>query len=226
MRRPKSLAMTSLARSGVTSLAVIMLLALSLSGCGGGSGGSGGSESAVQSISTPPPAAPTKVTGSVGDGPVVGAQITATDAQNNVVAQATSDDLAKYQLSIPASAKYPLTIKATGGTDMVTGRAPDFDLTSVVMDATQVVSNLSPIGSMIHRTALCRSGGLTAANLDAAEKAVASEISAGLDATLVPHPITTPVSDSNVAHVVKANQVMAEILSRTTDAMQIGRAHV
>ena len=220
MRRPKSLAMTSLARSGVTSLAVIVLLALSLSGCGGGGSGSGGRESAVQSISTPPPAAPTKVTGSVGDGPVVGAQITATDEQNSVVAQATSDDLAKYQLSIPASAKYPLTIKATGGTDMVTGRAPEFDLTSVVMDATQVVSNLSPIGSMIHRTAQCRSGGLTAANLDAAEKAVAGDMSAGLDATLVPHPITTPVSDTNVAHVVKANQVMAEILSRTTDAMQ------
>ena len=66
------------------------------------------------------------MSGSVADGPVVGAEITAIDALDRVVQTATSDDLANYTIDIPAGTALPVRLIATGGIDLVTQRAPDF----------------------------------------------------------------------------------------------------
>ena len=200
--------------------ALATLAALALSACGGGGGAGGGSAVSASPGANPPAPAGTTITGSVGDGPVTDARITATDRDGKVIGNATSDGQARFTLALPADARYPVTVKSSGGTDIVTSHAPDFDLQSIVNDASQSSANITPITTLIVRAANCRAGGLTAANLNAARQTVATRLSAGLDPQKVADPITTPVTVSNVAENVKANQVLAEIVTRTASTLQ------
>ena len=198
-----------------------------LSACGGGGsypqdGSSASAKPATGSVSVAPPTAvgPTNVSGSVGDGPVIDAHIAARDNTGALIAETTSDSQARFRLAIPESAKYPVTITSSGGTDVISGVSPEFDMKSVLNDATQAIANVTPITTLIVRSANCRAGGLTNQNIKAARAAVSEQMSAGLDPAKVPDPIATAVTNDNVAENVKANQVLAEILTRTTSTLQ------
>jgi len=94
---------------------MIAALAAALSACGGG-----GSSDPVVSTGS----APSQLSGSVGDGPIVGGTVTIKDKNGSIITTTTSDASANYSVSVEISSdKYPLTIENTGGTDLVTGRA-------------------------------------------------------------------------------------------------------
>ena len=91
---------------------------------------------------------PYDVSGSIGDGPIVGADISVIDARGNVVATGTSDGSARYSLAIPGDTALPITVRATGGTDLVTQRGTDFELVSVINRKGEQTVNVSPLTTL------------------------------------------------------------------------------
>ena len=94
-----------------------------------------------------------------------------------------SDTYATYEISVAAdTAIYPLTIDATGGTDLVTNLAPDFRFESAVPSpGTAGIANLNPFTTIAVALARELNGGLDSGNLATAEEIVASQLNCGLD---------------------------------------------
>lgn len=162
---------------------------------------------------------PNTLSGSVGDGPITQAQITVTDANSSIVGAGISDNTANYTLSVPTDTAYPVLVSATGGTDVVTGTAPDFTLLSVALNSTVRTVNINPFSTLIVKTAQAMSGGLSVETLATATQYVMSQLSFGLDANLVPNPITTSINEANVAAIIKASEAMGETMRRTHSAL-------
>ena len=92
-----------------------------LQGCGDGGGDS---QSTAADVSTD-----VQLSGSVGDGPLVGAQLTIFSNSGDVLSTQISDQSAGYTVQLKTKGKYyPLIVDATGGTDIVTSLAPAFPL--------------------------------------------------------------------------------------------------
>ncbi|MBM4204235.1 MAG: hypothetical protein FJ194_08830 [Gammaproteobacteria bacterium] len=174
-----------------------------LTACGGSGGGSDG---------------PSQFSGSVGDGPVVDADITVYDADGQVVQTGMATDTATYRLEVPGSAKRPLRVVATGGTDLVTGRPVEFELVSVVTGTAAQTLNLSPMSSLISHVASCGNK-LDGAALDAAWNKVQAALSMGLDTSKIAHPVSTKVTATNVDTVLLANEALGETIRRTHTAL-------
>ena len=183
-------------------LAVTATLALALVSCGGGGG-------------EPPGAATTTISGSVVDGPVTQSTITISDADGAVILSTLSDEQANYAAAIPADALYPLTITARGGTDLVTGGAPQFTMVSTVLEPSEQTANVTPFTTLIVRCAQALPGGLTADNLATTKRSILDHLNFGFDRTNTADPLSTPVSPGNVANVVKASEALAEMVRRT-----------
>lgn len=197
-------------RSFFTALAALGL-ALILSACGGGGGG--GSDGGATS-------GPLSLGGSVGDGPVVGATVAVTDA-NGATISTTSDAFAQYQIEIPAGAAYPLSIVVSGGTDLVSNATPDFTMRSIVADGSSAVANINPFSTLVVKTAMAMPGGANATNLRSAKTAVMDQLGFGLDRNVFADPVTTPVSDLNIAAIVKASEALGEMIRRTRSSLLV-----
>lgn len=190
--------------TSILRLAALAAIAGLLAACGGGTSSTPGGN---------PPASVT-ISGSVGDGPIIGATITIMDAYGTVIATTTSDDMASYKTNIPEDAAYPLIIAANGGTDLVSGTAPDFEMLSLVYDASAQNANINPFSTLIVKTAQSMPGGLNPANLELATQIITKNVNFGLDTAQVPDPITTVIDEQNVATIVKSSEVLAEMLRR------------
>lgn len=162
------------------------------------------------------------LTGSVGDGPIIGATIRVFDKNRNLLETGVSDDSASYRLTTHAAAEsYPLVIEASGGIDLVTNAPADFTLKSVAMSATESNRvNINPFTSIITETAFAMPGGLTRSNFTEATHIVLDKFSFGLDTQLVPNPIETTIDATNVAAIVKASEALGEVIRRTHTALQ------
>jgi len=188
---------------------------LALTGCG--SGGEGDYDSAwVGDIEKD-----VNVSGSVGDGPAVNATVTIRKKNGEELASFKSDASASYDVSLSVSERhFPLLIDATGGTDLVTGTAPDFVLRSAVLSARdRVTANVNPFSTVAYELAKDLNGGVTRENLLAAEDIVAKSLNSGLTTLASSGPLQTPVDGYNVSEIVKASEVLAEIIRRTRDAL-------
>jgi len=159
------------------------------------------------------------ISGSVGDGPIVNAQIKITDATGAVIGTAVSDTTASYNISVPAGSVYPVVVTATGGTDVVTGTEPDFNMVSVVTDSSESTVNINPFSTLMVKTAQAMFGGLTTYNLSVAKLNVLDQLSFGLDPALVPDPITTAINGTNVASIIKASETFGEAIRRTRSTL-------
>ena len=121
-------------------------------------------------------------------------------------------------MCLPAN-RYPLILAATGGTDLVIGQALDFTLRSVVLGPEITRVNVSPITTLALAIAVCSGvAELDATRLDAAFQTLAAELSMGLDLTLVMDPLHDEVTPATAAHLVLANEALAEALRRTRTA--------
>ncbi len=161
------------------------------------------------------------LSGSVGDGPITGATITFEGDNGLNEDSATSDGSATYQTNLELkTSQFPLVIKATGGTDMVTRGAPDFTLYSVVVSHTQQrISNINPHSTLITRTAQYLEGGITRENISTAQEAVLRIFSFGLDPRVIYDPIETIITADNAANISKSSEVLGEMIRRIRDAL-------
>ena len=186
----------------------VALLTLFLAACSGGSGGGGG------------PSASMELSGSVGDGPAIGAEIVVTDAAGTVWEEHSSDSLANYRLRVPAGAQLPLLLEATGGTDLVTGRPLDFTLVGTVMARGAQTVNLSPLTTVAVRAAQCSGQGLTEGSLRQAWVRVFDQLGMGLDRRAAGDPMTVAVDQDNIETLVLANEALGETVRRSMAALQ------
>ena len=168
------------------------------------------SDSGFQTENSPP----VLLGGSTNGGSVVGASVTVRDKYGRFLASTTSSEKTHYRAFLPADAALPVTISATGGIDVVTGRALAFPLLSAAMDA-DGVANLSPFSTLIVKTAQAMSGGLNAENLNLANKKILKQFGFGIDAALIPDLIKTKIAEHNIASLVKGSEAFAETVRRT-----------
>ena len=182
-----------------------MLLGLTACGGGGGGSGGGGAGNVVHSIE-----------GSVVDGPIVDATVHVYASDGTLLHTTTSDSSARYSANFQVDeSQYPLTIEVVGGIDLVTRRAPDFDLLSVVTGPeSNGVININPFTTVATEMARRMKGGLNKANIEAANEVVVEQLNFGLDKDLVPDPFHTDVDQDNAAVLVKASEALGEMLRR------------
>ena len=188
--------------------AVGICIVAGLAGC---KGGDGSDSQVIQQ--------PVTVSGKVGDGPVANAAIEVADAFGRVVVQGASDDSAHYDAEIPAGTTYPLTVRATGGTDLVTNRAPDFTLETVVGNPRQTVANLSPISTFAAKTAACMAPVKHGSAIMQAWPKVLDQLSVGLDAARFGNPASTAINATNVAQTLLTSEGLGEVVRRARDAL-------
>ncbi|HEB86568.1 MAG TPA: carboxypeptidase regulatory-like domain-containing protein, partial [Gammaproteobacteria bacterium] len=207
----------------------VIIISLFLSACGGGNG-AGNKLSAIGATGTTGSGAPVNnnssitLSGSVGDGPVSGATVVIKNASGKTLKSVSSDEHAKYSVTLEVNTNdYPLMIEASGGIDLVTSAAPDFTLYSVVTDPSERIANLNPFTTMIVKTAEFMRGGLTPANIKIATSKTLQQLNFGLDSTLVPDPVTSPVSQSNIADIVKSSETFGEMIRRTRNTLNNGK---
>lgn len=210
--------------------ALIIAFLLTLGGCGGGESDGGSSVTPPPAGTNPPPSGGTPppsggttenhVTGSVGDGPIVGARLRVFARNGALLTETTSGDTADYDLVITTQDNnYALTLQADRGIDLVTGGTPDFRLVSAISrPSTRTISNLNPFSTLIYETAR-RNGGISDSSVSAARHAVTTRYGFGLDTALLADPVTTPITGDNVAMVVKTSETLGEMIRRTRDAM-------
>lgn len=197
--------------------AMVAMAAITISACGGGSSGTDSASTAA----TPTIANEVTISGSVGDGPVVGAKVSIYDNAGTLIATRTSDSSANYNIRITAHERaYPLRIEATGGTDLVTGAAPEFTLVSAASHPSVTHANLNPFTTLITNIAMRMSGGITAENMDAARSYVLDYMGFGFDVRIVPDPVTTQISDASIAMIVKSSEALGEAIRRTRSRLR------
>ena len=158
--------------------------------------------------------------GSVGDGPIVGATLNFYDKNGKFVKSVVSDDLARYRIRVKAKGKlYPLTVEVVGGIDLVTNRAPDFKMVSVVTDPGVKQANINPFTTLIVESAKLMSGGLNDENISSAKTNIVNNMNFGLDPALVPDPIRTRIDDSNIGVIVKSSEALGEMIRRASSSL-------
>ena len=204
------------ARYQAFKILVAILFGFVLQGCGGGD------EDAV-SVGADPVgaddlAADIDVTldGSVGDGPVVSADIVVRTNAGAVLQNVIGSQLAGYNVTLKTKGKhFPLFLEATGGTDLVTNLPPDFALRSAALAAgSRATANLNPFTTLALATAGQMSGGPTSANVRTALATTTAKFNSGLTTLAAGGVMETTINDSNLPEIVKSSETLAEILRR------------
>jgi hypothetical protein len=161
---------------------------------------------------------PLTISGSIGDGPVVDAAVTVTDAGGAPVVAGVSNNSAGYQITVPAGTTFPITVVANGGTDLVTGLSPDFDFKAVLTDPTIDHVNVSPFSTFALAVAKC-GGKVNGKSIANAWSILSGQLSMGMDPARVPNPTNGLIDATNVADIVLANEALGETLRRTEAAL-------
>jgi hypothetical protein len=212
-------------KSSFIKTVLFVLIAVSLSACGGG-GSTADSPVASNTASTEALTTNDSVTddiqlaGSVGDGPVTGATVEVWNSRGRLIGTMKSDKQASFKGRIRVNrSNYPLLLKARGGIDLVSGSAPDFQMTSVMPDRFTRRVNINPFSALIVRIAQSLPGGINAKNLRVAKQTVTTSLGFGLDTRLIADPVTARITDANVANLTKSSEALGEMVRRTRDVM-------
>ena len=197
-------------------MVVSIVLISQLLGCNTGDNNNGGST--VGNL-TPDAVVDVDINGSVGDGPIVGATVEIYNDRGKMLSSVVSNVAASYTFDIKAKGHdYPLLLKVYDGTDLVTGNVPDFQLLSVALNPSEKSVNINPFSTLVVMMAQSM-GEVNAANVSAAKAIVTDSFAFGLDPSVVSDPITAQITESNVANIVKASEVLGEMVRRTRDAL-------
>ncbi len=185
--------------------------------CGGGGGGT-----ADVTSSTDDTLVTTTYLGSVGDGPIINAEVFIYDSKGGLMATQRSDAFANYEVTVKTRKNpFPITVEAIRGTDLVTGMRPDFTLKAVSFSPSNKRLNLNPYSTLIVESARAMPGGLTLSNVDAATAAVLREMNFGLDTATIPNPVTTRIDERNIANIVRGSEALGETIRRTRTGLAI-----
>ena len=160
------------------------------------------------------------VSGSVGDGPVVGADMQVLGSDGALLAQFLSDGSAGYRISLnAASAQVPLRVTANGGTDLVTNATPDFTLQSALFASDRDATvNVNPF-TTIAVEAASDMGGLSQTNYASAMDIVVAELNGGLTSLANGGVTAQPIGPSNIAEIVRASETVGELIRRVRNEM-------
>ena len=160
-----------------------------------------------------------ELSGSVGDGPVVGAAMRIFQNDGVLLKELESDAAAGYNILVRTKGKYyPLTIDARNGIDIVTNLAPDFVLLGAALEPSKkYVVNVNPFATLAMEVAADLPGGRTKSNIYAAQDIVVAAMNNGLVSLVSSGPMTTKITSSNVAEIVKTSEALGEIVRRTRD---------
>ena len=160
-----------------------------------------------------------EVSGSVGDGPVVGAAMRVMQNDGMILHEFQSDASAGYNIKIKTKGKYyPLTIDARNGTDLVTNNAPDFLLIGAALEPSKkYVVNVNPFSTLSMEIAQDLPGGRTKANIYAAQGIAYTSMNFGLVSLSASGPMTARIDAGNVAEIVKSSEALGEVVRRTRD---------
>ena len=193
--------------------------------CGGGSGGSGiaagDAGDAGGGVATATLTDDIQIAGSVGDGPVTGATVEVWNVRGEMIGSMRSDNTASFRSRIRVKrSSYPLLLKVRGGTDLVSGRAPDFQMLSVMRNRHTRQVNINPFSTLIVKIAQSLPGGLNQNNIRTASGFVMQTSAFGLDAAVISDTISSRLTDDNVANLMKASEAMGEMVRRTRDRMR------
>ena len=197
-------------------------VAFQIVACGGGSGGSGiAAGDAGGGVAAATLADDIQIAGSVGDGPVTGATVEVWNVRGEMIGSMRSDNTASFRSRIRVRrSSYPLLLKVRGGTDLVSGRAPDFQMLSVMQNRYTRQVNINPFSTLIVKIAQSLPGGLNRDNIRAASGFVMQTSAYGLDAAVISDPVSAALTDDNVANLMKASEAMGEMVRRTRDRMR------
>lgn len=160
-----------------------------------------------------------ELSGSVGDGPVVGALMRIMRNDGVLLNELESDASAGYNIVVKTKGKhYPLTVDARGGIDIVTNLSPDFVLLGAALEPSKkVVVNVNPYSTLAMEIATDLPGGRTKSNIYTAQDIAVASMNNGLVSLVSSGPMTTKINSSNVAEVVKTSEALGEIVRRTRD---------
>jgi hypothetical protein len=164
-----------------------------------------------------------ELTGSVGDGPIVGAKVRILAKDGTKLAELESDGSAGYAVTVRTKGKYyPLTIDARNGVDIVTNLAPDFDLFGAALEpAKKSVANVNPFSTFAYELARDMGGGISKSNLANAQAVVSEALNSGLSTLVATGPMSTPIDTTNIAEIIKASETLGEIVRRIRDLQQM-----
>jgi len=164
-----------------------------------------------------------QLTGSVGDGPVVNANMRVMTRGGDQIAEFRSDMQGGYNITVNArESQFPLVIDATGGTDLVTNLAPDFVLRGAAWSSSsRITANVNPFSTIAFEIARDLDGGFTSSNFRDAQDIVVSALNGGLTSLRTAGPMTATIDEDNVAEIVKASETVGETIRRTRDAIEI-----
>ena len=169
------------------------------------------------------------LSGSVGDGPIVSADIRVFDVEGELVLEGMSDAGAGYTLEIPDGIPLPLTVTASGGTDLVTGRPADFELRALALGSGPINVNISPYTTLASLGAMCRPSA-NAENLPEALTdiwaGIDTALNFGWDRDLQNDPLRDALDESNVAMALLSNEALGELIRRTASALSNNGAPV
>jgi hypothetical protein len=199
-----------LIQSGIVKAVLSAIVVLQFTACGGGDGGesSANLNSAVE------------IGGSVGDGPVTGATVAIYNNDGEQIDSVISDNSASFRSTVKAKGnEYPLLLESSGGFDLVTGSTPDFQMLSVMLKRSQKQVNINPFSTLIVKIAQLLPGGVNEGNIRTAKTYVTGKLGFGLDEDLIGDPITSSITDENVANIVKASEALGEMIRRTRDSI-------
>jgi hypothetical protein len=193
---------------------VFTILTAALSGClGGEESESDDTSFAGETLSDH------ELTGSVGDGPIVGATVRVLAKDGSQLAQLESDGSASYSITVRTQGKhYPLTIDARSGIDLVTNLGPDFDLLGAALEpGKKSVANVNPFSTFAFEMARDMGGGVSKNNLALAESIVSATLNSGLTTLAETGPMGTAIDTSNIAEIIKASETLGELIRRVRD---------
>jgi len=205
----------------IRSVAVRLLVSMVIAGMLGGciSDGDGDASSGIDSVSSGASSStPVEVAGSVGDGPVTGAEIEVWSSGGQLLGSMVSDSTASFGSTMKIKGKeYPLVLQVSGGVDLVTGGSPDFQMLSVMLNPSDKQVNITPFSTLVVLIAERMPGGLNSSNVASALGYVTGVLGFGLDNTLVNNPITDDITEANVANFIKSSEAFGEMVRRTRD---------
>ncbi len=197
---------------------LLAVFASQLVACGGGGRSASVNDASVAAAASAV-ADDITLTGSVGDGPVTGATVEIWSTQGRLIASMMSDNTASFRSRFRVRrSNYPLLLKVRGGTDLVTGSKPDFQLVSVMLDRYTRQVNINPFSTLIVRIAQSLPGGIDAKNVGTARGIVTDTLGFGLDPGTT-DPVSARITDANVASLIKASEAAGEMIRRTRDLM-------
>jgi hypothetical protein len=156
------------------------------------------------------------IDGSVGDGPITGAQVSVHAKDGTLLQNVISSQTAGYSVTLKTKGKYfPLLVDAAGGTDMVTNQPPDFALrSSAVTPAGKTTANINPFTTLALATAEQMGDGLTSTNIKTALGTATTRFNSGLSTLAAGGVMDATITSSNLPEMVKSSETLAETLRR------------